>query len=164
MGKINYKQDAIGLAKDLLGRVICYKEDNGKEYKKYMITVTEAYPYKEEKDENGNEISYVNRYKSGAAHDVLTNENEIGTWFTWSDMLHVACGGGETKEGEYRCGNVLIRGGILIKNDICQPEKKELNYKDGQPTILCKEKLKMLTGKKWSADKIIKDDESVSKI
>ena len=155
MRKINYKQDAISLAKDLLGKVICY---NGKEY---MITVTEAYPYDEGPDKDGKEISYVNRDERGDGYRALVGKDKIGTCFSFSGMLHVACKGG-MREGEYRCGNVLIRGGILIENNEYQPHKTELNYKEGCPYILCKELLKIPNDFNENSDNVIKEYKSFS--
>jgi 3-methyladenine DNA glycosylase Mpg len=155
MRKINYKQNAECLAKDLLGKAICY------EGKKYMITVTEAYPYDEEPDNNGNAISYVNRPEKGKGYNALIGDGNVGYCFSYAGMLHIACGGGK-HEGEslYRCGNVLIRGGILIENDKYQKDNKDLNYKKGQPYKLCKTLLNIDKDFNEKADEIIKDYKS----
>ena len=153
MGKITdrkfFERGADEVAKDLLGKVICH---NGK---KYMITVTEAYPYNEKPDKNGNEISYVNRHEKGKGYNALIGDGNVGNCFSYAGMLHVVCGGG-IREGEYRCGNILIRGGILIENDEYQKDKKDLNYKKGQPYKLCKTLLDIDKDFNKKADNIIK--------
>ena len=130
MERINYNQRAQILAPQLIGKVIEY---NGV---KYMITVTEAYPYN---DDN----SYVKRSEKGKGHDLLTGEDKIGNLFVYAGMLHIACDGGNGNwENEYSCDNVLIRGAIKVVDGIfdCDTDKK-LYYKQGKPYTLCKTKL-----------------------
>lgn len=130
--------ESIVLAKELIGQKI---DVNGNAF---VITVTEAYPYNEELDENNCPISYVNRYKTGISREILTNKNngENHLPFVWGDMLHIACKGGlvETENGreEYHCGNVLIRGAISIdeKNNKMIIEKPLMSFLDGQPIII----------------------------
>jgi len=141
MEKIDYNQRAEILAKELLGKKLCY---GGKEY---MITVTEAYPF-DEKDGKGNikPISYVNRSNEHKGHDELNGHEKIGNCFVFAGMLHIACKGGNSLlwKNEYSCDNVLIRGGILIENGKTVKENRRLNYKIGSPYTLCRNKLEII--------------------
>ena len=141
MGTIDYNKRAEHLAKELLGKTIIYKNKYSDELK-YMITVTEAYPFDETEA-----ISYVNKYKSGKGHDALIGEDKIGTCFVYGGMLHIVCKGGMKKRDdgteEYRCDNILIRGAIKIDNDKLKPECDTLNFVTGRPYVLCHDILKV---------------------
>lgn len=138
--EINYEQGAAELAEALLGKTLSY---NGIAY---MITVTEAYPY-------DGASSYVKAYgyeSESKGRKALVGKDKIGDCFIYGGMLHVACGGGHDVEEKkrsgvtvYKCGNVLIRGGIRIKGDKLEEEDRELNYKDGKPYTLCRNKFKI---------------------
>lgn len=137
METIDYNKRAEDLAKQLLGKAIIYNEH------KYMITVTEAYPFDETE-----EISYVNKYKSGKGHDALIGEDKIGTCFVYGGMLHIVCKGGMKKREdgteEYRCDNILIRGAIKVEKDkVTPPECEVLNFVTGKPHVLCHDILKI---------------------
>ena len=136
MKTIDYNKRAEDLAKELLGKTII----NNKHNYKYMITVTEAYPFDETEA-----ISYVNKYKSGKGHDALIGEDKIGTCFIYGGMLHIVCKGGMKKREdgteEYRCDNILIRGAIKVDNDKLKPECDTLNFVTGKPFVLCSKKL-----------------------
>lgn len=138
METIDYNKRAEYLAKELLGKTIIYKKDNDE--LKYMITVTEAYPFDETEA-----ISYVNKYKSGKGHDALIGEDKIGTCFVYGGMLHIVCKGGMKKleDGteEYRCDNILIRGAIKVDNNEFTKECDALNFVVGRPFVLCRKKL-----------------------
>ncbi len=131
MKMIDYNKRAEFLAKELLGKIISYKRH------KYMITVTEDYPFDETEA-----ISYVNKYKSGKGHDALIGEDKIGTCFIYGGMLHIVCKGGMKKREdgteEYRCDNILIRGAIKVEEDKVIPHECEvLNFVTGKPFVLC---------------------------
>lgn len=137
MKTIDYNKRAEDLAKELLGKTII----NNKHNYKYMITVTEAYPFDETEA-----ISYVNKYKSGKGHDALIGEDKIGTCFVYGGMLHIVCKGGMKKREdgteEYRCDNILIRGAIKVEEDkVRPPECEALNFVTGRPFVLCRKKL-----------------------
>lgn len=136
MKTIDYNKRAEYLAKELLGKTI---NCNGH---KYMITVTEAYPF-DEKCEEGREISYVNRSKRSKGHDVLTGKDKIGTCFVYGGMLHIVCKGGMSQkwENEYSCDNILIRGAIKVEKDRVIQECETLNFVTGNPYVLCHDKL-----------------------
>ena len=137
MSGINYNQRAVALAKELIGKVIVYKD------KRYMISVTEAYPFDEEKDKNGEEISYVNRSHTGKGYAFLTGKDKIGTCFIYAGMLHIACAGGNSKrwEDEYSCDNILIRGAIRVTGEDVFDADKQMGFNEGQPYKLCHDKL-----------------------
>ncbi|MDO4847206.1 MAG: DNA-3-methyladenine glycosylase [Clostridiaceae bacterium] len=160
MKKIDFNKPAKELAKDLIGKVICY---NGK---KYMITVTEAYPFDEGKDAKGKEISYVNKYKKGSkGHDALVGEDKIGDGFVYAGMLHIACKGGyRDGETEYKCDNVLIRGGVCVDdNNELQIVDNRLSFENGKPYKLCCTLLKIPKDFCDIAESIIKDFQSFDK-
>ncbi len=140
VSKIDYNKRAVTLAKELLGKIIVHND------KKYMITVTEAYPFDEENNGEIKKISYVNKYRSGKGHDALIGEDKIGTCFVFARMLHIACKGGISKNGgtEYKCDNVLIRGAINVDDsNKFNVEDEYLNYMIGKPYVLCS-KLELL--------------------
>ena len=150
-----FKCSAEELAQNLLGKVICYSGI------RYMITVTEAYPYNEQPDNKGKQISYVNRSQKGKGHDVLTDCDKIGNCFVYGGMLHIACKGGENCwKGEYSCGNVLIRGGILVNDSGYCKEDIKLNYETGKPYTLCRTKMQIPKDFNDKADRIIFDFKS----
>ena len=166
METIDYNKRAEDLAKELLGKTIIYKNKDKQELK-YMITVTEAYPFDETEA-----ISYVNKYKSGKGHDALIGEDKIGTCFVYGGMLHIVCKGGMKKREdgteEYRCDNILIRGAIKVDNNEFTKECDALNFVVGRPFVLCRKKLGIppnqpsinLCGGNSSSDVIISDDKS----
>jgi 3-methyladenine DNA glycosylase Mpg len=127
-----FEKDAIQLAQDLLGKVICYDKE-GNEIR-YMITVTEAYPYDDY-------YSYVNREQSGFSHDcLLKEENESGDCFINYNGIHIL---GSLGNDSRRFNHILIRGGIKIEKSDNQNEYYKLNFehaemnlKYGRPTIL----------------------------
>ena len=134
---IDYNKRAVDLAKELLGKIIEYNNI------RYMITVTEAYPYDETDNKTGKikSISYVNRSSNGKGHDELTGEDKIGNCFIYGHMIHIACKGGPSKlwGNEYSCDNVLIRGAIEVDGKSINngnDRLNRLNYKIGSPYTL----------------------------
>ena len=149
MKKLSFNQPAKDLAKDLLGKVICY------DGKQYMITITEAYPFND--DDN-----YVNRYGAGSkGHDLLVGNDRLGTCFVYAGMLHFVALGGEYKN-EYRYGNVIIRGGIEVdkKGKILKGKDRKLYFKSGRPYKLCSNVLSMPKDYNEQATSIINNEKT----
>jgi 3-methyladenine DNA glycosylase Mpg len=136
---MEYKERARMFAKDLLGSIICYK---GKEY---LITVVEIYPYDEEADDTGKDISYVNRGGNGNGKRILTGKDKQGKVFTYSAMFHVV-GECETNDNTGRCDNALIRGAIKIENGKPVYEDVEMSFNKGKPDKLCRAILNKQSG------------------
>ena len=103
-----FECSAEDLAQRLLGKVLCYKNSNGKTVK-YMITVTEAYPAN---DKN----SYINRKHEpfGKSCLICDNNNKSGDCFTTPNGIHILGGESTSLNNERAYDHVLIRGGIKV--------------------------------------------------
>ncbi len=142
------KDPSVILARDLLGKVICYKKSENEPEIKYMITVTEAYPYDDKNSYIYREIHKEKINKNGKAFNILSQEKNVGKWFLYGGMLHIISDGSKCNDINgntiFCCGNVLIRGGIrVVKNDL-KYEDKRLEYEFGKPYSLCRYKLNFL--------------------
>ena len=150
-----FGNDAVTLAQNLLGKVICY--NNGTKTVKYMITVTEAYPYYDND-------SYVNRYHEGSkGHDALVG-NKTGNILIYSGMFHVV--GSCENEDPYRCDNILIRGGIEIDKDgnLSKGKDKNLFFEKGKPYKLCRTMLGIPDEYCERAENVLKDYKTISNV
>ena len=137
MKKIDFNKPAKELAKDLLGKVICYNS------KKYMITIAEAYP-------DDDSFSYIFRQtnrkkinKKSKSYIILANKDNVGKCFIYGGMLHFVCAGKVNKDGIYCCGNVLIRGAVRIDGKKLCKEDPKMEFGDGKPYTLCHNKLEL---------------------
>ncbi len=143
MGNRLYQKDfdlcAEKLAKYLLGKVICYKDQ------KYMITVTEAYPADDP-------YSYVNREKSSFGHNCLIKEgNKAGDCFINYNGIHIL---GSRDNDSRSFNHVLIRGAIKVIDDKLKVDKNtKLNFVYGAPCVLCDRLDLMLEQKFFSLTK-----------
>ena len=129
MMRIDYNQRAECLAKDLLGKVICYKKSET-ETVRYMITVTEAYPADDP-------YSYVNREKSSFGHNcLLKEEKNAGDCFVNYNGIHIL---GRRDNDSRKFDHVLIRGAIKVTDDnrLKVDKNTKLNFVYGAPCVLC---------------------------